>query len=86
MMSLRTRTRSLLARRISVEGMIEFGLWMAIPYLVIGLTWAFFNVTKVRHLEELLKSAIPAGGGVAAYLLVAGLWPVYLLLPSVCAA
>ena len=83
-MSMRTRTRSLLSRRVSVAGMIEFGLWMAIPYVVIGLAWAFFNVEKVRHVEDLLQTAFPAGGGIAAYLLMAGLWPLFVLVPSVC--
>ncbi|ORB30259.1 hypothetical protein MPP7335_01256 [Mycolicibacterium parafortuitum] len=83
-MSMRTRTRSLLSKRVSVAGMIEFGLWMAIPYVVIGLAWAFFNVEKVRHVEDLLQTAFPAGGGIAAYLLMAGLWPLFVLVPSVC--
>jgi len=30
-----------LSRRVSVEAMIEFALWMAIPYIVIGLVFAF---------------------------------------------
>lgn len=82
----RTRTRSVLSRRLSVADVIELHLWLAIPYVTIGLAWAFFHVDKVRHLEDMLQTALPAGGGMAAYLLVAGFWPVYVLVPSVCTA
>jgi hypothetical protein len=35
-----------LSRRVSVEAMIEFALWMAIPYIVLGLVFAFFGASK----------------------------------------
>jgi hypothetical protein len=86
MPTIRGGTRSLLSRRLSVADVIEIHLWLAVPYVTIGLGWAFFNVDKVRHIEETLQTLVPAGGGMAAYLLVAGLWPVYLLVPTVCVA
>lgn len=84
-MSIRTATRSLLARRLSVADVIELGLWLAIPYVTIGLAWAFFRFEEVQQLEAILQVRLPAGGGMAAYLLVAALWPVQLLLPTACA-
>ena len=83
---IRTATRRLLSRRLSVADVIETALWLALPYVVAGLVWAFFNVGKVHHLETLLEAQFPAGGGMLAYLLVAVLWPVYIFVPSVCAA
>ncbi|EJZ05203.1 hypothetical protein [Mycolicibacterium vaccae] len=84
-MSIRTATRSLLARRLSVADVIELGLWLAIPYVTIGLGWAFFRFEEVQQLETILQVRLPAGGGLVAYLLVAALWPIQLLLPTACA-
>ncbi len=86
MPTIRTATRSALSTPISVAAMIEFALWLAIPYLAIGLGWAFFHADEVRHLENLLQTELPAGGGMAAYLLVAAFWPLHVLVPSVCLA
>jgi hypothetical protein len=35
--------RRVLSRRVSVEEMLEIVMWLAIPYLVIGLSWTFFH-------------------------------------------
>ncbi|MDZ4266395.1 MAG: hypothetical protein U1D00_11980 [Mycobacterium sp.] len=86
MSGVREATRRVLSRRVSVADVLETGLWLAIPYVTIGVAWAFFHVEDVRHLEDLLQTRLPAGGGIGAYLLVAGLWPFYLVLPAVCAA
>ncbi|MDA2892482.1 hypothetical protein PDG61_16295 [Mycolicibacterium sp. BiH015] len=84
MPSIRTVTRRGLSKRVSVGAMIEFVLWLLIPYVTVGLVWAFFHADEVRRLEDVLAGAIPAGGGMAAYLLVAALWPLHVLIPSVC--
>ena len=84
-MGLKTVTRRALSRRVSVGDMAEFGLWLAIPYLLIGVAVAFSNVEQVRHLESVIGAALPAGAEMAGYLLVAGFWPVVVLVPSVCA-
>ena len=51
--------RRLLSRRVSVEAMLEFAMWMAIPYLLIGLVWAFFDAEQVQLLETALQSRLP---------------------------
>ena len=84
-MGLKNVTRRALSRRVSVADMAEFGLWLAIPYLLVGLAVAFFHVEQVRRLKSLIGAALPAGAEMAGYLLVAGLWPVVVLLPSICA-
>ena len=83
-MGVKTATRRLLSRRVSVADMVEFGLWLGIPYVIVGLVFAFFSIEQVRHIESLVSPVLPAGGEMAGYLLVAGLWPAFLLLPAVC--
>lgn len=86
MPGIRTAIRRTLSRRVSVGSMIEFGLWMGIPYVTIGLVWTFFHLEDVARMERVLNTVLPAGAEFAAYLVVTALWPVYLLVPSVCAA
>jgi hypothetical protein len=82
----RQSARRVLSRRLSVADVIEIALWLAIPYLIVGLVWSFWHVEDVRRLEDLLQNRMPTGQEMVAYLLVAGLWPVYLVLPAVCGA
>lgn len=64
--------------------MIEFALWMAIPYTVIGLVFAFFGAERVRLIETQLQTRLPAGADVAAYGLTALIWPATLFGVDVC--
>ena len=76
--------RRVLSRRVSVEEMIEFALWMAIPYIVIGLVFAFFGAERVQLIETQLQTRLPAGADVAAYGLTALIWPATLFGVDVC--
>ncbi|AGB21826.1 hypothetical protein Mycsm_01414 [Mycobacterium sp. JS623] len=78
--------RRLLSRRVSVEAMIEFALWMAIPYVVIGLVFAFFGAEQVALIETQLQTRLPAGSDIAAYGLTAFFWPAELFGVDVCVA
>jgi len=73
-----------LSRRVSVEAMIEFALWMAIPYIVIGLVFAFFGAERVQLIETQLQTRLTAGADVAAYGLTALIWPATLFGVDVC--
>jgi hypothetical protein len=84
--ALLARLRRVLQYRVSVETLIEVAMWLAIPYLVIGLTWAFFHVEAVEQLHDQLQKILPAGAEVVAYVLAAALWPALLLLPPLCVA
>jgi len=66
--------------------MIEFALWMAIPYVVIGLVFAFFRAEQVTLIQLQLQSRLPAGADIAAYGLTAMFWPVELFGVDVCVA
>jgi len=78
--------RRVLSRRVSVEAMIEFALWMAIPYVVIGLAFVFFRVEQVALIETQLQTRLPAGSDIAAYGLTALFWPAELFGVDVCVA
>ena len=56
-----TGLRRLLSRKVSIEAMLEFAMWMAIPYLVIGIAWTFFNADDVARVESHLETRLPAG-------------------------
>ena len=52
METLLTKLRQVLKYEVSIETLIEVALWLAIPYLLIGLTWAFFHVELVQQLQD----------------------------------
>jgi uncharacterized membrane protein (DUF441 family) len=78
--------RRVLSRRVSVEAMIEFAMWAAIPYILIGLVFAFLGAEKVQLIETQLQTRLPAGSEIAAFLLTALLWPAQLFGVDVCIA
>ncbi|MGE2690969.1 hypothetical protein [Mycolicibacterium pulveris] len=78
--------RRVLSRRVSVEAMIEVAMWLAIPYLLIGLVWAFFDAEQVRAIETVLQTRLPAGADIAAFVQTTLLWPLMLLGTDVCMA
>lgn len=80
-----TTLRRLLGYRVSIEAMIEVLLWLALPYLFIGLVWTFFHPDQVQAFEDQL-SALPVGADLVAFGLTTVLWPVLLLGAEVCAA
>ena len=64
--------------------MIEFALWMAIPYIVVGLVFAFFGSEHVQLIQAQLQTRLPAGADVAAFGLTVLLWPAMLFGVDVC--
>ncbi|MFZ0831937.1 MAG: hypothetical protein WAM92_02390 [Mycobacterium sp.] len=75
-----------LSYRLSVEALIEVAFWLAVPYVVIGMLWAFFHAEEVEQVRTYLEMRLPAGADLGAYGLVAALWPVELFVTTdVCA-
>nr|WP_225951555.1 hypothetical protein [Mycobacterium sp. OAS707] len=66
--------------------MIEFALWMAIPYVVAGLVFAFVRAEQVAMIQTQLQTRLPAGSDIAAYGLTALFWPAGLFGVDVCVA
>ena len=79
-----TTLRRVLGYRISVEALIELGLWLAIPHILIGLVVTFLNPGPMQALESQLEPLLPAGANLVAFGESTLLWPVMLLLPYIC--
>lgn len=76
--------RRTLSRRVSVEALIETALWLALPYLLIGIVYTFVNAARVDWMEAQLELLLPAGANIAAFGESVLLWPILLLTPLIC--
>jgi hypothetical protein len=76
--------RRLLSRKVSVESMLEFALWMGLVHILIGLVWAFIHFESVTRLEGGLRPLLPAGAEVAAFGLTTLLWPLMIVASEFC--
>ncbi|NOR03916.1 hypothetical protein HGK72_28100 [Mycolicibacterium fortuitum] len=80
------RVQRILGHKLSVEQVLETLMWLALPYLVIGLVWTFFHPEQVQVIEASLLTKLPAGADLVAFGQVTLLWPVLLLGADVCIA
>ncbi|GAT06595.1 hypothetical protein [Mycolicibacterium fortuitum] len=80
------RVQRILGHKLSVEQVLETLMWLALPYLVIGLVWTFFHPEQVQVIEASLLTKFPAGADLVAFGQVTLLWPVPLLGADVCIA
>lgn len=80
------RIHRILRHKLSVEQVLETLMWLALPYLVIGLVWTFFHPEQVQLIESSLLTKFPAGADLVAFGQVTLLWPVLLLGADVCVA
>ena len=80
-----TGLRRLLSRKVSIEAMLEFAMWIAIPYLVVGIIWTFLNADDVARVESHLETRIPAGSDLGAFAATTALWPFLLIGHEICA-
>ncbi|HEX2214177.1 MAG TPA: hypothetical protein VHH12_12175 [Mycobacterium sp.] len=78
--------RRLLSRRVSVEAKLEALMWLAVPYLLIGLVWAFFDAEQVQLIDTALRARLPAGSDIGAFVLTALNWPARLFGIELCSA
>ena len=77
--------RRVLNHPVSIEALIEAAVWLALPYITVGLVWAIVHPEPVQLLAAQLEKVLPAGADVAAFGEAAALWPALLLLPDACA-
>ncbi|MEX3656455.1 MULTISPECIES: hypothetical protein [Mycolicibacterium] len=80
------RVQRILGHKLSVEQVLEILMWLALPYLVIGLVWTFLHPEQVQVIEASLLTKFPAGADLLAFGQVTLLWPVLLLGADVCIA
>lgn len=76
--------RRILQRPVTVAALLEFAVWLAVPYIAIGATWAFIHADRVNELEVAWSKASPVGANIAALGEATALWPALLLLPTSC--
>lgn len=76
--------RRLLGRKVSVEQMLEFGLWVGVVHVLIGLGVTVANYDAVRRLQLGLQPLLLAGSEVASFGLTTLMWPLVLLGSAVC--
>jgi hypothetical protein len=77
--------RRVLARPVSVGALIEISMWLAIPHLLIGATWAVAHPDTMYALENSWGTILPAQlGNLATWLGAFVVWPAILLLPTNC--
>lgn len=80
------RVQRILGHKLSVEQVLEILMWLALPYLVIGLVWTFLHPEQVQVIEASLLTKFPAGADLLAFGQVTLVWPVLLLGADVCIA
>jgi hypothetical protein len=76
--------RRALQHPVSLQTLVEFALWLALPYLTFGFFWAVIHPDKVQALQTQWSMVAPAGADLAAFGEGAALWPAVLLLPTTC--
>jgi hypothetical protein len=76
--------RRALDHPVTVAALLEFAMWLAVPYIAFGGTWAFIHADRVNELEVEWNKALPAGANIAAFGEATALWPALLLLPTSC--
>lgn len=69
----------LLSRPVEVEAMIETLMWLAVPYVVVGVVFTIAHPDDVRALEKQVQTQLPAGAEVASFGATTLLWPMMLI-------
>jgi hypothetical protein len=69
----------MLARPVSVGAMLEALMWLALPYVVIGLAFTVVHPDHVRYREAQLQMWFPAGADVLAFGETTVGWPLLLV-------
>ncbi len=78
--------RRVLAYQVSIEALIEFAMWLAIPYLTCGLVWALVHPEQTQELQTRLEKVLPAGADVGGFGLMMAFWPASIQIADACPA
>ncbi|MCX8554091.1 hypothetical protein OS121_03115 [Mycolicibacterium mucogenicum] len=66
--------------------MTEFLLWLALPYLLIGMAWTFLHPHAVQQVQKQWDRAFPAVAPLAALVEVTVAWPPMVTGVEICPA
>lgn len=80
------RLRRLLSREVSIAALLELAMWLAIPYLVIGIGFTFVVPDFADRADLRLQPILPAGANLVAFGESVLFWPVLWLTPENCLA
>jgi hypothetical protein len=76
--------RRVLSHKFTVAAIFELALWLALPYVGIGMAYAFTHPEYLGQREKQLRNVLPPGvdGELVAIGESALGWPVIMLLPA----
>src|SRR5271155_1185951 len=78
--------RRILAYPVSIGTLIELGLWLATPYLAVGLVWSLVHPKQTEQIQTRLEKVLPAGTDLGGIGLMAALWPASIQIADACPA
>ncbi|MCV7417616.1 hypothetical protein H7K36_20105 [Mycolicibacterium litorale] len=81
-----SRLRRVLSTEVSVADLLEAAMWLAIPYLVVGMVFTFAHPEYPAFFEGRLATRLPAGADLAGFGQTMLLWPVLLIADHICVA
>ncbi|BCO63993.1 hypothetical protein MINTM008_41580 [Mycobacterium intracellulare] len=77
--------RRVLGRKVSIGGLIELAVWLAIPYLCIGFAWTVFHPEQTQRIQARIEVVSPAADAFA-FGVATVLWPAALQIADACPA
>ncbi|BBY68367.1 hypothetical protein MINTMi198_39260 [Mycobacterium intracellulare M.i.198] len=78
--------RRVLGRKVSIGGLIELAVWLAIPYLCIGFAWTVFHPEQTQRIHARIEVVSPAAADAFAFGVATVLWPAALQIADACPA
>lgn len=80
------RLRQLLNRPVRVDQLIEAAVWLALPYLLVGLVLTFTQPATLVQVRSQMQLRAPqsAGFDLVAFGVAVTLWPALLVTPGDC--
>lgn len=84
---IRARLQAQLARPVRVDAVLEALVWLAVPYLLIGLVLTFSRPESLDRVHTALAVQSPQNSGfdLVEFGLATALWPALLVHPGSCA-
>ena len=82
----RARLQRVLEQQVSIGALLELALWLAVPYLCVGIAWTVVHPEQTQQIQTRLETVLPAGADVGAFGLVTALWPASLQIATACPA
>ncbi|BCO53450.1 hypothetical protein MINTM003_38910 [Mycobacterium paraintracellulare] len=78
--------RRVLGRKVTIGGLIELAVWLAIPYLCIGFAWTVFHPEQTQRIQARIEVVSPAAADAFAFGVATVLWPAALQIADACPA